>query len=250
MWEYILAGVLQGIFEWLPVSSEGIVALFSNFFVEKINSVDFSLFLHLGTLLAVIIYFWKDLRDLIFLKDKKFVRFFIIVTLISGGLGIFVYKVANNFAFGSALLIMMGVGLFLTSWFQQKKIKIKISDDVSAIIVGLLQALTPIPGLSRSGATIFGLSLSEDNPEKILKASYLISIPVVFGANFYIYLKNLGETQIFFSLEMALACFFSFVFGIITLKFLMQLSRKINFSKFTFFFGCLCFLGAFIYFLI
>jgi len=247
MWEYILAGVLQGIFEWLPVSSEGVVALFSSFFVEKMNSLDFSLFLHLGTLLAVTIYFWKDIRDLIFLKDKKIVRFFIIVTLISGGLGFFIYKIANNFSFGPALLIMMGCGLFLTSWFQRKKIKLKISDDVSAIIVGLLQAITPIPGISRSGATIFGLSLSENDPEKILRMSYLVSIPVVCGVNIYIYLKNFQETKILFSLEMFLACFFSFIFGIITLKFLMQASQKINFSKFTFIFGCLCFLGAFLY---
>jgi len=86
MWEYILAGILQGIFEWLPISSEGIVALFTNFSLPEFNSIDFALFLHLGTLLAVVIYFWKDIRDLILLKDKNF-EIFIIVTFISGGLG-------------------------------------------------------------------------------------------------------------------------------------------------------------------
>jgi undecaprenyl-diphosphatase len=245
MWEYIIAGILQGIFEWLPVSSEGVVALFTNFSLPQLNSVDFALFLHLGTMLAVIIYFWKDLRDLILLKDKDFVRFYIIVTIISGSLGFFVYKFAGYFVFGPALLFLMGCGLFLTSWFQRKKIKMKANNIIAAATVGLLQAITPIPGVSRSGATIFGLSLFEDDPAKILKTSYLISIPVVSGANAYLYLK----TPAMFTANSAIALIFSFVFGILTLGTLMKIGKKINFSKFTFIFGCLCFLGVIIYFL-
>lgn len=249
MYEYILAGILQGIFEWLPVSSEGVVSLFSNFFIINTNAIDFSLVLHMGTMLAVIIYFWKDIRDMIFLKDKKFVRFFLIVTLICGSLGLLFYKFAKNFSFGPALLFIMGCGLFLTSWFQKHKIKIKMSPDTSAIIVGLLQSITSIPGVSRSGATIFGLSLAEDDPEKILKTSYLISIPVVLGANLYLYLKDEQIKATMFSLETLTALFFSFIFGLLTLKLLMVASKKINFSKFTFIFGCLCFLGVLVYFL-
>lgn len=243
MWEYILAGILQGIFEWLPISSEGIVALFTNFSLPEFNSIDFALFLHLGTLLAVVIYFWKDIRDLILLKDRKFLKFFIIVTFISGGLGFFVYKFARNISGGAVLLFIMGVGLFLTSWFQSKKIKIKASDNIKAIAVGFLQAITPIPGISRSGATIFGLSLFEDEPDKILKTSYLISIPIVLGVNIYSYIQNPG--LIFQGHWIALI--FSFIFGMATLKVLMDFSKKINFSKFTFIFGCLCVLASVIY---
>lgn len=244
MWEYILAGILQGIFEWLPVSSEGVVALFSSFAMQQVNNVDFALFLHLGTALAVIIFFWKDILDLILFKDKKFLKFFIIVTVISGGIGFFVYKFASNIGGGPALLFLMGCGLLLTSWFQKKKIKIKASDTVSAIIAGLLQAITPIPGVSRSGATIFGLSLFEDDPQKILKTSYLISVPVVLGSGLYLYLK----TPTIISVNILIGIFFSFIFGIATLKLLMGVSQKINFSKFTFIFGCLCFLGVLMYF--
>lgn len=243
MIQYIIAGVLQGIFEWLPVSSEGVVSLFSDFALEQANNVDFALFLHLGTVLAVIIYFWKEIRDLILFKDKKFIKFFIIVTLISGGLGFFVYKFASDLGGGPWLLFLMGCGLFLTSWFQKKKIKIKMSENVSAVVVGILQAITPIPGVSRSGATIFGLSLSEDNPQKILKISYLISIPVVLGSNLYLYFKNPG----IISQGALIALVFSFIFGMITLKLLMGFSQKINFSKFTFIFGVLCFLGVLVY---
>jgi undecaprenyl-diphosphatase len=81
MWEYVLLGFLQGVFEWIPISSEGVVALFSSFLVKDFNSVDLALFLHLGTVLAVLVYFWRDWIDLITFKDKELLRFFIIVSL-------------------------------------------------------------------------------------------------------------------------------------------------------------------------
>jgi len=76
MWEYILLGALQGIFEWIPVSSEGVVALFANFLAKDFNSVDLAIFLHFGTLLALFVYFFNDWKDLILIKNKEFYKFF------------------------------------------------------------------------------------------------------------------------------------------------------------------------------
>jgi len=244
MWEYILLGSLQGIFEWIPVSSEGIVVLASNYFIKDFNSVDLALFLHLGTLLATLVYFWKDWLNLITFKDKDFLRFFIIVSFISGTLGFFVYKIARDVAMGSGLLVLMGLGLLLTSWFQKKNIKLKINKDISSIIVGILQALSAIPGVSRSGSTVFGLSLTDNNPSEILKKSYIISVPVVLGSSLYLYLDNPAIAS-----SSWLAVVFSFIFGIISLKLLLDFSKKVNFSKFTFIFGILCLLGALVEFL-
>ena len=239
MWEYILLGFIQGIFEWIPVSSEGVVALFSSFLVKNFNSVDLALFLHLGTLFAVIVYFWKDWIDLISFKDKDFLRFFIIVTIVSGGLGFFVYKLAREISIGSGLLALMGLGLLLTSWFQKKNIKLKINKDVSSVLVGLLQGLSAIPGVSRSGSTVFGLSLTESDPSLILKKSYLISVPVVAGSSLYLYLQNPAIAS--FSWPAVVS---SFVFGLLSLKILLDISKKINFSVFTLAFGILCLIGA------
>ncbi|MCK9446168.1 undecaprenyl-diphosphate phosphatase [bacterium] len=244
MWEYILLGFLQGIFEWIPVSSEGVVALFSSYLVKDFNSVDLALFLHLGTLLATLVYFWRDWIDLITFKDKDFLRFFIIVSFISGTLGFFVYKVARDVAMGSGLLVLMGLGLILTSWFQKNNIKLKINKDVSSIIVGLLQAVSAIPGVSRSGSTVFGLSLTENNPTEILRKSYIISVPVVLGSSLYLYLDNPA-----IALSSWPAVISSFIFGIISLKLLLDFSKKVNFSKFTLIFGILCLLGALVEFL-
>ena len=244
MREYILLGFLQGVFEWIPVSSEGIVALASNYFIKDFNSVDLALFLHLGTLLATLVYFWRDWLNLITFKDKDFLRFFIIVSFISGTLGFFVYKAARDIAMGSGLLVLMGLGLLLTSWFQKNNIKLKINKDISSVIVGILQALSAIPGVSRSGSTIFGLSLTENDPTLILKKSYIISVPVVLGSSLYLYLDNPAIVSSSWP-----AVVFSFIFGIISLKLLLDFSKKVNFSKFTLIFGILCLLGALVEFL-
>jgi len=245
MWDYILLGFLQGIFEWIPISSEGVVAIFSSYLVKDYNSVDLALFLHLGTVLAAIVYFWKDWINLAQFKDKEFLRFFIIVTFISGTLGFFVYKMARDVSMGAGLLALTGLGLLLTSWFQKTNIKLKINKDVSSIIVGLLQAISAIPGVSRSGSTVFGLSLTESDPTEILKRSYMISVPVVIGSSLYLYIKDPVIAS-----SSWVAVVFSFIFGIISLKLLLDFSKKINFSKFTLIFGLLCLLGALFQFLV
>jgi undecaprenyl-diphosphatase len=241
----ILAGILQGIFEWLPISSEGVVSLFSHFFIKDVKPLDFSLVLHFGTLFAVLIYFFKDWINVLLFKDRFLFWFLVISTSVSLAVGFFVYKLINNLLVGNLLLLITGLGLLFTSFFQRKKLKIEIEGKKLAVLVGILQGFSVIPGLSRSGSTIFGLSFGKFSPYEILKISYMISAPVVLVSSFYFYLK---EPNLFsFSFE---ALIFSFLTGILTLHFLMKFSQKINFSKFTLIFGLLCILGAFIGFMV
>lgn len=239
MWEYILLGIIQGIFEWIPVSSEGVVALMSQSLIKDVNPLDIALFLHLGTLLSVLIYFYKDFIDLILIKDKEFFKFFIIVTMVSGFIGFFIYQFASEIVMGSGLLFLMGLGLLMTSFMQKQKNNFIIDKKYSSLFVGVLQGISAIPGVSRSGSTIFGLSLSEKDPELILKHSYLISAPVVLGSSLYLFIKNpVLVSQGWISL------IFSFIFGLISLKIILSWAKKINFSLFTLIFGLLCIIGA------
>jgi undecaprenyl-diphosphatase len=241
----ILAGILQGIFEWLPISSEAVVSLFSHFFIKNVKPVDFSLVLHLGTLFAVLIYFFKDWINVLLFKDRFLFWFLLISTLVSLPVGFFVYKLFNNLLIGNFLLLITGVGLLITSFLQRKKLKIEIEEKKLAVLVGILQGFSVIPGLSRSGSTIFGLSLGKFSPSEILKISYMMSMPAVLAGSFYFYLK---EPNLFsFSFE---ALIFSFLIGILTLHFLMKFSQKINFSKFTLIFGLLCIFGAILGFIV
>jgi len=236
--EKVLIGILQGIFEWLPISSEGIVALLSNFLLKEINPIDFAIVLHLGTLFAVLIYFFKDFLNVLLYKDRFLFWFLAISTPVSLIVGFILYKIVNYFIFGNILLLLTGFGLIFTSLLQKRKLKMKIHHHKLAILVGILQGFSVIPGFSRSASTIFGLSLGQFSPYEILKISYMMSVPLVFLSSLYLYFKN---PQLFsFSIE---ALFSSFLSGILTLHFLMRISQRLNFSKFTFIFGLLCIVG-------
>ncbi len=245
MWEQFLLGALQGIFEWLPISSQGIVTVFSSFAEIEMNAINFSLFLHAGTMLAVLIFFRKDWINLILLRDKELLRFFIIASIISLSLGFVLYKTIGDVVLGSGLLFLVGFGLLLTSWFQKNNIRLNMSKDANYIIVGLLQGLSAIPGVSRSGSTIFGLSLKESDPSEILKRSYIISLPAVAASTGYIFLNDPTISSFPW-----IALISSFVFGIISLKILLDFSKKVNFSKITMIFGILCIIGGILEWLI
>lgn len=243
MLNQIILGIIQGIFEWLPISSEGITALASQFLIKDINPIDIALFLHLGTLVAVLLYFKKDWKQIITIKNKPLVKFLIIATIISLAVGFPLYNLIRNFTMGNILLLVMGTGLIITAFFHKSKKSLSLNLTKLAIISGILQGLAVIPGLSRSGSTIFGLSLGKLSPNQILKYSYILSVPVVLASTIYITIRN----PVLLSAWPALIS--SFILGFLTLKFLMNLSRKINFFKFTLIFGILCYIGAFLSFI-
>ncbi|MBD3208315.1 MAG: hypothetical protein GF370_02600 [Candidatus Nealsonbacteria bacterium] len=247
-WNYILLGFLQGVFEWLPVSSEGVVALASQFLLGGgFNPLDIALFLHFGTLLAVIIYFWKDWQEVLSFKNLEMLRFLLISTLLSLVVAYPLYiLLKERVVIGNMLLLVMGIGLLFTSYFHKKKLSPQIGfGDKLALIGGFLQGLSVIPGLSRSGSTIFGLSMGKLEPPRVLKVSYMMSVPVVLASSFYLILQN--EAMII-SAWPALAS--SFLAGMISLHFLLKLAQRVSFFKFTFSFGVLCLVGALLNFII
>ncbi len=238
MLEYFILGVIQGIFEWLPVSSEGVASLFSHFFIKDLNAVDLALFLHLGTLMAAIIYFRRDWWAMINFREKKLMNFLIITTIISLVIGYPLYHLVRTAIWGQGILLITGLGLLLTAYLHKKNIKWKVKEKYLSLILGILQGLAVIPGVSRSGITIFGLSLGKTEPKKILKISYLMSVPIVLASSFYLFLK---QPLIIFKAWPALLV--SFLIGFLCLHFLITWAKKINFVKFLLVFSSICFLG-------
>jgi len=241
MWQYILLGVIQGIFEWIPISSEGIVAALSQFFIKDINPIDIALFLHLGTVLAVAVYFRKDWKQVFSLKDPELLRFLIIATIVSLAIGYPLYIIIQNAVTGAILLLITGFGLLVTAYFHKiKKLDFGLDKGSGklAIIAGFLQGLAVIPGLSRSGVTIFGLSLGKLSPSQILKTSYMMSAPVILSSTVYILLKNPALIEGWPSLIV------SFGVGILSLSFLMKVAERINFFIFALVFAVICFIGG------
>lgn len=245
MLDQIILGIIQGIFEWIPVSSQGILALVSQYLIDSINPIDVALFLHLGTLLAIVVYFVKDWRDLILLQNPKLLRFLVITTIVSLVIGFPIYQLVRSAAIGSILLLITGFGLLLTAYFHRKKTRFKLGLDKLALLTGALQGLAVIPGLSRSGSTVFGLSLGELSPSRILKLSYMMSAPVVLISSVFFFLET---PSLAWNLWPSLII--SFVVGLISLRFLMKAISRINFFKFALVFALLCFLGAIIGFIV
>ncbi|MDD3374107.1 MAG: undecaprenyl-diphosphate phosphatase [Candidatus Omnitrophica bacterium] len=264
MWiENIILGIAQGIGEWLPISSEGLIALIKiNFFSGEnlFSIIKLALFLHLGTFCAAFVYFRKDvlslLKALFFYKtaeekNKKLLTFLIISTTISGLLGFglitLLSQIENQIRL-SGKIITAGVGilLLLTALLQIRTKKTgsrNISDlkKTDAIILGFIQGFAVLPGLSRSGTTVAALLLKKFDKTVALKLSFLMSLPIVLIGNIF-----LGIKYFEFSFEALAGFLFSFIFGLLTIHLLFKIAEKVNFGYFILFFGILTIISVFI----
>lgn len=264
MLEAITLGIIQGIVEWLPVSSEGVLFLVKTNifksqqgFEEIIRQI---LFLHFGTFLAALIYFRKDLGRLLkalfsyqsaIEQDKRLVKFLVVTTLITGILGFFLIKMFSGLDrqvenIGQIATLAIGLLLLTTAVLQLKASKrgskeIKDLTNKDNWLLGVVQGLAVLPGLSRSGLTISVLLLRKFDNASALKLSFLMSLPIVLVGNIMLNLKHLV-----FSMELVLGLVFSFVFGWLTINFLLKLAGKINFGYFVFAFAILVIASVFI----
>jgi len=197
MMESITLGVVQGIAEWLPISSEGIIVLLkTNLFKGDLNLsnlISYALFLHLGTFLAALVYFRKEAIKLFlnFLnyrkteeKNKRIINFYILATIVSGIVGLVILRILifieNEISLGGkGLTLLIGLALLVTAFLQFKKKGNKYYKEefdlktADGIILGFLQGLAIIPGLSRSGLTVSGFLLRKFDDSVALKLSLL-----------------------------------------------------------------------------
>lgn len=261
MLESLLLGAIQGVAEWLPISSEGAVILVKeNFFSNGetlLNLIEFSLFLHLGTFLAALVYFRKDVARITeallrprraSAENRTVMRFLVVATLVSalvGGGLLFFAQEAFSEATGRGLMALIGLMLFVTAALQWKKRRggVRRQGDMTTLdglLLGFAQGFTVIPGLSRSGTTVALLLLRGVREEDALKLSFLMSLPVVLGANIVLNIDGLLNLSV--NTLVALAA--SFVFGLATVHWLMKFASRINFASFVLFFAILSLLAA------
>ncbi len=257
MFEAFILGAVQGIAEWLPVSSEGLIVLVkSNFFPDGsglFESIQLALFLHLGTFFAAVVYFRKDVFSIIKTifrykssseNEKSLVRFLFLATIISGALGVvilyFIGSFESYFEFtGKSITFVISIMLFITAFLQ---IKSPTSGDKvlegkirkHGIILGIVQGFSALPGLSRSGSTVSAFLFSGFKDTEALRLSFLMSMPIILGGNL-----ALGITSFSLSLELLVALLFSFLFGLATINILLSIARKIKFGYFVLFFAFL-----------
>jgi undecaprenyl-diphosphatase len=264
MIESIFLGIIQGIFEWLPISSQGnLVLLMVGFFDIGIETAfKYSIFLHIGTFLAVLVYFRKDVIEIICrLKEYRprlkkrgddLISFLIISTILTGIIGYPLFKLFTNLEFrGEIFLGLVGLALIFTGVLQKYAIKRKKQEDKrltlrDSILLGVLQGLALIPGISRSGITISAFLLRQYNPRQALRLSFLMSIPVLFIGSIFMPIFE-GVPEGISSINLIISLVFAFIFGLITIKILLQLANKTRFWLFCVIIGFLALLPLVFY---
>ena len=205
---YIFLGLVQGIAEFLPISSSGHLSLFQHFFGLTEAGLFFDVLLHLGTLIAIFVYYWRDIVNLvkaflrlvtgIFSKKKKGARkgrkdpgARMILMLIVATLPLFVIlpikdkveSLYSNTIFVGCALIVTGCILFFSDRMAKGKKTVRSATLLDALLVGVGQAVAVVPGLSRSGTTISAGLLRGFSRKFAVRFSFLLSIPAVLGAN-------------------------------------------------------------------
>ena len=235
MLEVFLLSLIQGITEFIPVSSSSHLIIFSDFINFNNQSLNIDISLHIGSFLAVMFYFKRDIIN--FIKNKNLFLKIIVASLpvmIIGFLLVqtnFIEKLRSLEVIGWTTIIF-GILLYISD-------KQKLSKNIqfnfnykSAIIIGLLQILSLIPGVSRSGISITGARFLQFKRIEAAKISFLLSIPTL-GAVTIFGLRNLYLSD---NLELSVLNFISilcsFIFSFVTIHFFLKYIQKFSLNLF------------------
>lgn len=190
----LIVAVVQGITEWLPVSSSGHLVLTQRLLGYG-GGLVFDVALHFGTLMAVFVYFGKDITDILqdllrgdFKSENGQLGLLLILATLPAALAGFLLRDFLEVVFDSLVVAALGFGitglvLFISSFDYGKGKGLKDMTFYDSLVIGASQIFSLIPGISRSGMTISSGLLRNLSEESALKFSFLMSIPIIFGAN-------------------------------------------------------------------
>ena len=238
----ILLSIIQGITEFLPISSSFHLIIFRDVFLlgKEILSSDieltFDIALHLGTLFAILFYYYKDFKEMI-IKKSNVLYLVLISTIPASIVGILFNDFIESFVRTKYLLIiiifiLMGIIIFLVDIksVQSKSInKISLKDS---LLIGISQIFALLPGVSRSGMTITTARLLKINREDATKYSFFLSVPIILGAAILQLYKIDYYIIINYSNYFFIGIITSFIFGLLCIKMLLKYVKNNNFKIF------------------
>lgn len=260
----VIMGIVQGLSEFLPISSSAHLVITSNIYKvlkglelsqESSQEIFLDIMLHLGTLIAVLIYFRKDIYDIIKAfftaiktkdfsqKESKLCVYIIIGTIITFAIAYPMHTIAEDLVFNpqlvGILLVITGCLLFISEKFSQKITEKKDDMDLkSSIAMGIAQGLAALPGFSRSGLTIASGLLSKRNRLIAARYSFLLSIPIIIGASMiYPLIKiNIEELTKYNWVAITTGTIVSGIVGYLCIKYFLKFVAKYSLA----FFGYYC----------
>ncbi len=230
--KYVFIGFIQGITEFLPISSSGHIVLFGSFF-ELDNLVLLSVVAHIGTLFAVLFCYRKKLFSLIRHPINKTNLNLIIATIPTVIIVLLFNKyIEDSFSINTLVwgFLISAIALVIADLVKTKNKYIKKS---SALYMGLAQGLAIFPGISRSGSTLVcGLLLGLDKQEA-LDFSFLMSIPIIIASAVYEGIKLFTLNLSVDYLGIFIVMIFSFIFGILSINIMLKVVKKNNLYYFS-----------------
>ncbi|MDH5403174.1 MAG: undecaprenyl-diphosphate phosphatase [Candidatus Heimdallarchaeota archaeon] len=251
-------GILQGLFEWLPISSEGQLVFIATsvFDIPEHVAISLAFWLHLGTLIAVLVVFRSLWKEILTVRNEETIPYQILLfystlgtAIIGIPLRLFLYSFIHN-STSKIITLVIGFSLIITGvlLYQSKKIDgitdITLMTPKKALLIGIAQGFSIIPGISRSGITITSLVFLRFNLETSFKSSFIISVPAVLGAIILdIFFSILDGNSLFSELSfygIMVSIFFASITGFLTMKYFIKIAQQYNFVIVT------CLLGVFI----
>lgn len=244
MIKYVLLGIVQGITEFLPVSSSGHLVILQRILGITHDQLAISVVLHLGTGFALVIFFFRDLGRI--LRDLRLLWLLSVTTAITVIIGLlgkdFFENLFTSVAYVAFALLVTGAMLIFTRRFMAgKRNNLDFKD---AAILGVTQSIAIIPGISRSGITISTLLFRGIDREKSFYFAFLAAIPVIFGAAIF-ELRKVGFALRAAPRDLAIGFLASFFTGLLSLWILKSVMRRAKLH----YFGYYCIAAAIITFL-
>jgi undecaprenyl-diphosphatase UppP len=243
----VILGIVQGITEFLPISSTGHLALLPWFLDWEDPGLAFNIALHIGTLAAILYYFWRDLVVIV----QDFVRgvlsrnfkdypnaqtgLFIIIATIPGGVfGILLEEQAGGILrhplFIALSVFVFGIILYLADKYSRKQKEISGMTLIDCLVIGSAQALAIVPGVSRSGITITGGLIRNLKRDEAARFSFLLSTPLIIGAIVF-ESRHLDYREVT-SPPFIGGILTSAIFGFLSIKYLLRYLQTKNYTVF------------------
>ena len=250
--EAIILGIVQGLTEFLPISSSGHIELGKAILgVESADDITFTLLVHAATALSILVVFWKDIKELFFSifsfqwnENTQYSAKIALSMLPAAFVGLFFEDQLNELFDGEIILvgcclIATGFILFLTQLERKHRRSVNFLD---AIIIGLAQAVAILPGISRSGSTISTALALGIEKEKATRFSFLMVLGLIAGASI-LKLKDLGEaTQDTTFLPYLMGFLAAFVSGVLACTWMLNIVKRgkiVYFSAYCFLIGAI-----------
>lgn len=235
IWIAIFLGVLQGLTEFLPVSSSGHLVLFQKIFGMNVDCLMFDIVVHLGTLVAVVIVYHKSIWDIITHPFSDKAQKLVLATLPTVIIALLFKEVFKSSFDGNFLFLgffATAVIMFIAHFSCKNNYQYKSLTKGGAVIMGVFQGLAIFPGISRSGSTITPALVQGVRRSESAEFSFLMSIPAILGSLVF-ELFDVGKASFNMPFSILLAGFaFSAISGYFAIKFMLKVIKKAKFAWF------------------